>query len=278
MLIERFGTDGSIPRANALLRDLDGKVDALGLGGIALHLRAGSRKYVVRDAARMVRGVTRTPVVDGDALKESWEGWLITDYLPLKKAISFRGTKVLLVPAVDRVGMTEAFLEVGADVLAGDFIFGLGLPIPVRSPRLGRVLAALVVPILSKIPYAYLYPTGTRQEEITPRHEKYYAWADVIAGDFHYIRRHLPDDLQGKTVVTQTITGQDVELLRRRRVRRLIVDFPSMGGRSFATNVLQAAVVAATGRRPDEITPQQYVEHLLAAGMEPRVEELTPVA
>ncbi len=262
-------------RANALLRDLDGKVDALGLGGIALYMYAGRRRYRVRDAARMIRGVTRTPVVDGGALKESWERWLITDYLPQRRGIAFGGAKVLLVPAVDRFGMTEAFLQVGAQVMAGDIIFGLGLPLPVRSPAVGRVLAALLMPILSKIPYAALYPTGARQEEITPRHEKYYAWADVIAGDFHYIRRHLPPDLQGKTIVTQTITADDVAQLRRRRVRRLIVDFPSMGGRSFATNVLQAAVVAATGRRPDEITPPQYVEHLLAAGMEPRVEELT---
>jgi len=276
LLIERIGTDGDLARANALLRELDGTVDALGLGGIALYLYAGRRRYLVRDAARMVRGVTRTPIVDGGAIKESWERWMITDYLPQRRGIVFRGANVLLVPAVDRVGMTEAFLAVGAEVLAGDLIFGLGLPIPVRSPAIGRFLAAILMPILSKVPYAALYPIGARQEETTPRYEKYYAWADVIAGDFHYIRRHLPSDLQGKTVVTQSITVEDVELLRRRRVRRLIVDFPSMGGRSFATNVLHAAVVAATGRRPEEITHQEYVEYLLAAGMEPRVEELTP--
>lgn len=253
-------------------------MDALGLGGISLYMYAGRRRYVVRDAARMVRGVTRTPVVDGSALKESWERWLITDYLPQNRGISFRGTKVLLVPAVDRSGMTEAFLEVGAEVLAGDIIFGLGLPFPVRSPAIGRMLAAVLIPVLSKIPYAFLYPIGARQEEITPRYEKYYAWADVIAGDFHYIRRHMPSDLRGKTILTQTITPDDVEELRRRRVRRLIADFPSMGGRSYATNVLQGAVVAVTGRRPEEISPQQYMETLLQAGMEPRVEDLTPPA
>jgi hypothetical protein len=263
-----------LARANALLRALDGTVDAFGVGGIALHLYAGRRRYRVRDAARMIRGV-RTPVVDGGALKESWERWMIAEYLP-RHGISFKGTKVLLVPAVDRVGMTEAFLDAGADVMAGDLIFGLGLPLPVRSPVVGRVLAAILVPIVSKVPYAALYPTGERQEDITPRHQKYYAWADVIAGDFHYIRRHLPPDLQGKTIVTQTITAEDVELLRLRRAGRLIVDFPAMGGRSFATNVLQATVVAATGRRPEEITPPQYVDLLLAAGMEPRVELLAP--
>ncbi len=251
-------------------------MDAFGLGGIALTLSAGRRRYRVRDAARMIRGVARTPVVDGGALKASWERWMIADYLPRRGGIAFRRAKVLLVPAVDRVGMTDAFLDAGAEVMAADLIFGLGLPLPIRSPVVGRALAAVLLPIVSKVPYAALYPTGARQEEITPRHEKYYAWADVIAGDFHYIRRYLPLDLQGKTLITQTITAEDVELLRRRRVRRLIVDFPSMGGRSFATNVLQAAVVAATGRRPEEITPPQYVELLLAAGMEPRIEELTP--
>jgi hypothetical protein len=28
----------------------------------------------------------------------------------------------------------------------------------------------------------------------------------VIAGDFHYIRRHMPPDLSGKIILTNTIT------------------------------------------------------------------------
>ncbi len=275
LVIERIGTDGDLQRANALMRELDGKVDALGIGGTNLFLRAGNRKYLVHDAARMIQGVTKTPIVDGGELKASWERWLITDYLPNQRGISLREKKVLLVSSVDRYGMATAFVEAGAEVIFGDFIFALGLPIPLRSLTSVNILAALLLPILTRIPFKYLYPTGTKQEEITPKHQKYFAWADVVAGDFHLMRRCLPDTLRGKIILTNTVTRKDVEELRARGVWMLITDGPDMNGRSFGTNVLQGVVVALTGRRPEEIPTETYLETLLRARVQPRVEELT---
>lgn len=274
--IERIGTDGSVVRAAKLLRDLDGTVDALGIGGTDLYLRAGTRRYLVRETARMISDVRKTPIVDGGGVKASWEHWLITDFLPNSKGISFRGRKVLLVSSVDRYGQAEAFIQAGADVIFGDFIFALGLPIPLRTLASVKILAALLLPILTQVPIRYLYPTGEKQDQITPKHGSYYAWADVIAGDFHLMRRFMPDNLGGKVIFTQTITKTDVEELRRRGVWLLITDGPDMGGRSFATNVLQGIVVAVTGRRPEDIAPQEYLDTLRAAGFEPRIEELNP--
>lgn len=276
--IERIGTDGDTKRAKQLLEELDGKVDALGLGGTDLYLRAGNRKYLIRETSSLVRNVRRTPFVDGGGLKASWERWLITDYLPKQKGISFRGRRVVLVSSVDRYGMAEAFAEAGAEVIFGDLIFGLGVPIALRSLRAVKVLAALLLPALSKLPIRLLYPTGKKQEEITPKHHKYFAWAEVLAGDFHLIRRYMPDDLRGRVVLTQTITKDDVEQLRRRGVWMLITDGPDMGGRSFATNVLQGVIVAVTGRRPDDISTDEYLQTALEAGFLPRVEELNPSA
>lgn len=274
--LEKIGTDGDLERANRVLRELDGKVDAFGLANINLHLHVGGRRYLVRDAARMIRGVSKTPVVDGGGVKQTWEHWLITDYLPNQRGISFRGKKVLLVSSVDRYWLVEAFIEAGAEVICGDFIFALGLPIPIRSIATVRFLAALLLPIFTKLPFRYLYPIGKSQEEIVPRHGKFYAWADVIAGDFHYIRRHMPHELRGKIILSQTITATDVDELKKREVWLLVADFESMGGRSFATNVLQGAVVALLGKQPEAITPQEYMDTLLRVGITPRVQELTP--
>jgi len=276
--IERIGTDGDTTRAKQLLEELDGKVDALGLGGTDLYLRAGNRKYLIRETASLVRNVRRTPFVDGGGLKASWERWLITDHLPKQKGISFRGRRVVLVSSVDRYGMAEAFTEAGAEVIFGDLIFALVIPIAIRSLTAVKVLAALLLPVLSRLPVRFLYPTGKKQEEITPKYHKYFAWGEVLAGDFHLIRRFMPEDLRGRIVLTQTITKEDVEQLRRRGVWMLITDGPDMGGRSFATNVLQGVIVAVTGRRPDDISPEEYLQTALAAGFLPRVEELNPAA
>lgn len=278
MVIERIGTDGDTKRARELLESLDGQVDALGLGGTDLYLRAGNRRYLLRETAALVRNIRRTPFVDGGGLKASWERWLITDYLPKQKGIAFRGRRVVLVSSVDRYGMAEAFTEAGAEVVFGDLIFALGVPIPLRSLAAVKVLAALLLPVLSRLPIKLLYPTGKKQEAITPRHHRYYRWAEVIAGDFHLIRRFMPDDLRGKIVLTQTITTTDVEELRRRGTWMLITDGPDMGGRSFATNVLQGVLVAVLGKHPEEISPEEYLQTALRAGFLPRLEELNPDA
>ncbi len=275
-VIERIGTDGDTARYQALVEELDGRVDAIGMGGIDLYLRAGRSRYQIRDAARLIRGVRRTPVVDGGGIKNSWEKYIILEYLPKEAGISFAGRRVLLVSSVDRYGMAEAFSQAGAQVLFGDFYFALGVPVPMRSLATVRVLAACLLPVLTKLPFQLLYPTGAKQEQNTPRFPHLFRWAEVLAGDFHFIRRYMPPDLGGKTVLTQTVTPQDIEELRRRRVSTLITVSPEMDGRSFATNVLEGIVLALSGRRSDDLRPDEYVDWLLRAGFRPRIETLNP--
>ncbi|HKV70381.1 MAG TPA: hypothetical protein VJN62_03995 [Gemmatimonadales bacterium] len=274
-IIERIGTDGDTARFRTLVRELDGQVDAIGMGGIDLFLRAGGARYQIRDAARLIRGVSHTPVVDGGGIKNSWEKYLILEYLPSEAGVSFAGRRVLLVSSVDRYGMAEAFAQAGAVTLFGDFYFALGLPIPMRTLGTVRLLAACLLPILTKLPFQMLYPTGEKQERNTPRYPRLFQWAEVLAGDFHFIRRYMPADLAGKTILTQTVTQEDTEELRRRRVRTLITVSPEMEGRSFATNVLEGIVLALSGRRSEELRPEDYVTWLLRAGFRPRIASLT---
>src|SRR5256885_14046955 len=90
LIVERIGTDGDVRRAKQLLEELDGKVDALGLGGTDLYLRAGNRKYLIRETAGLVRNVRRTPFGDGGGLQAARERRVITHYLPHPKGLSFR--------------------------------------------------------------------------------------------------------------------------------------------------------------------------------------------
>lgn len=276
-IIERIGTNGDYQAFCRRLRELDGKVDAIGLGGINLALVAGGRRYFIRDAVRAVAGM-RTPVVDGGGIKESWERHLILNVLPSEIGLALRGRRVLVVAAVDRYGMAEAFVEAGADVVFGDLMFGLGIPIGLRGLATVKILAGLLLPILTRGPFTWLYPTGKKQEQVTPKFGRAYRWAEVIAGDYHLIQRFMPDDLSGKTILTNTVTAADVEELRRRRVAWLVTVTPEMQGRSFGTNVLEAILVAVSGRRPEQLRPADYLEWMQRVGFRPRIERLTPAA
>ena len=85
-------------------------------------------------------------------------------------------------------------------------MFGLGIPIPMHSLRTLDIVARIAAPIVVQLPFRVLYPTGSKQEQSKTKYSKYYHWAEIIAGDYLFISRHMPDDLSGKIIVTNTVT------------------------------------------------------------------------
>ena len=268
--LERIGTNGNFDKAIQLIKELDGKVDAFGLGGIDLYLFAAGHRYVIRDALKLARAARKTPVLDGSGLKHTLERRAIES---LDADIGWRGKKVLMTSAVDRFGMAEALWDKGADMLYGDLIFGVGLPVPIRTLAGLQRLARLLLPVFVKLPFAWLYPTGDKQDKrVQDWRRKYYHWADVIAGDWLYINRYMPDDLTGKIILTNTTTEDDIEALKVRGARMLITTTVRMDGRSFGTNVMEAFFVALAGRYP--LSEADYLGYMDQLGFKPEVLEL----
>lgn len=273
--IERIGTDGDINKAIELIRDLDGKVAAFGMGGIDLYLVGGNRRYILREAKKIARAAQKTPIVDGSGLKNTLERRTI-EHLAKSDPAFFQGSKVLLTCAVDRFGMAQALQHTGAEVLYGDVMFTLGIPFPIYSMRTLEMVARIAAPLVVQLPFRMLYPIGEKQEEEPnkEKYAKYYEWADVIAGDFHFIRRYMPDRLDGKKLITNTVTAEDISFLRERGVTKLVTTTPNINGRSFGTNVMEALLVALLEKPLSEITAQDYLTMLDKAGIQPRIENL----
>ena len=245
--IERIGTDGDVARAAALFAELDGKVDAFGVGGIDLGVHTPWEFYPLRDAQRMVKHVRRTPIVDGGGLKMTLEA-RVMQVVEREIGADIRPKTALLVAAITRYGMTLSFMSAGYECVFGDLMFALGLPIPLRSLVALRRLAKVLLPILGRLKIEWLYPTGEKQEKNEPKYEEHYRWASVTAGDFLYVKKHLPERMDGKTIVTNTTTAGDVAFLRERGVKYLATTTPVYDGRSFGTNMLEAALVAVSGQ------------------------------
>jgi hypothetical protein len=272
--IRRVGADGDFDKAIALLRELDGRVDAIGLGGIDLYFCANGKRYLVRDATRLRNAVQKTPVVDGSGLKNTLEREVIR-HLVDKEGWELKGKTVLMVSAVDRFGMAEALHEAGCKIIFGDLMFGLKIPVPLRSMTTFRFVAALLLPIVTKLPFEFLYPTGEKQDKSPKnRYQKYYDEAEVIAGDYLFIKRYLPSDLREKIIITNTVTQRDVDELRARGAAFLVTTTPELQGRSFGTNVMEAVLVAIIGKPWLEIAPAEYLDLLKKLDFKPRIERL----
>jgi len=277
--IERIGTDGDMDLAAQMYRDMDGKVGGFGVGGADLGVLVDRKWYPLYSVHKMIKDIKITPVVDGTGLKTTLElksAAVLDQVLGTKD----RDRKTLVVTGVDRYGMLRSFVEAGYDCLFGDMMFSLGLPFPLRTISSLKTMAAVLMPVAGRIPFKWVYPTGKDQEKRTPKWTEWFEWASVIAGDCHYITRYMPYQLKGKTIVTNTTTPHDIQMFKDAGVKHLITTTPVLDGRSFGTNMMEAALIAVTGRtKPvDYANPVSYFEELAEVvekvGFSPQYQEL----
>jgi len=243
--IERVGTDGDVDKAKQLYRDLDPEVDAFGVGGVDLYLRLEEREYPLRAALKLVEGI-QTPCVDGRGLKHTLERRVFELAEPiLGSCPSFQQAFVPV--AIDRLGLAEAAAEVSNQIVLGDLMVALGIPIAIRGIPMFKRVARLLLPIVSYFPMSMLF-YGSSGAVREPKYLKFWRESDLLAGDFLFMRKYVADDLSGKTVITNTTTENNLEFLRERGVHRVITTTPRYAGRSFGTNLMEAALTAYAGK------------------------------
>lgn len=244
--VERIGTDGDVEKAIRLFTELDGKVDVLGVGGVDLYLRLDQREYPLYSALKLVKNVRQTPLVDGRGLKHTLERRVFELAEPALGGMPY--FRYAFVPvAVDRLGLAYAAESVSDRVVIGDIMIALGIPIPLMGIRAYKRVARILLPAVSYFPMSMLF-YGSGGAEHQPKYMQYWNKADLLAGDFLFMRKYMPLDLTGKTIVTNTTTPENVDFLRRRGVQAVITTTPRYEGRSFGTNMMEAALTAYAGK------------------------------
>jgi len=245
ILVERIGTNGDIEKARQMYLDLDGKVDAFGVGGVDLYLRLDDREYPLHAALKLVSGVKQTPLCDGRGLKHTLERRV---FQLIKSQLGDVRFKQAFVPvAADRAGLAEAVAEFAERTVFGDLMVALGVPIPIYGIPAFKRVARVMLPIVSHFPMSMIF-YGSDGAEHEPKYTKYFAESDLIAGDFLFMRKYMPTDLSGKTIVTNTTTEDNIALLKERGVKRIITTTPRFDGRSFGTNMNEAMLTAYVGK------------------------------
>ena len=246
ILVERIGTNGDVGKAQELFAELDGQVDCLSVGGVDLELRFDGRAYPLYAARKLVKDVHRTPVVDGQGLKNTLERRVFELAAPyLEGPPHYK--RAFLPMVADRIGMAEAVCEVTEEAVFGDLMVGLGLPIMIRGMHNYRRVLKVMLPLVSRFPMSMLYydSINTKTE---PKYERHWKEADLLAGDFLFMSKVLPDNLRGKTIVTNTTTAENLNFLQVRGISTVITTTPRYEGRSFGTNMMEAVLTAYSGK------------------------------
>ena len=270
--IERIGTDGDLKKAAQLFSEMDGTVDAFGLGGGDFGTEFDGKFFRYHNVAWIADGAVKTPVVDGSGLRNTLE-YRLAAFVEKEIGNYIDPKRVLLTAASDRWGMTKGFMDAGYECIFGELMFGIGIPIPLRKVSQLKLLASALYPIVMRLPFEWIYPTGDKQNVREPKFEKYYQWASVIGGDNNYIIRHMPDKLEGKVIVTNTTTEEDMDFFKSAGIKYVITGTPAIDGRSFGTNMMEAAFIAASGKNR-KLTNDELNEMLDSLNFEPTIREL----
>ena len=276
--LSRQGTDGDFEKAVQRYADMDGKVDAFGVGGVEFYLRVGRNRYYFRDVNRIRKAIKISKVGDGNGVKGLLERrafLALEKHLNEKENKTLKGMPALLTTAVDRYGMGEAMVDAGLNLTIGDLMFTLGLPFPIKKLATVRVLAGALLPVITKLPFTWFYALGSEQDKPPQQKwDKYYQQAKVLGGDFIQIRQYMPDDLTGKIIVTNTTTSKNVDELRKRNLHILVTVTPRLEGRSFGTNVMEATLLALMDKPQSEVTDKDFLELIDRIPLEPNIEVL----
>ncbi len=271
--LSRQGVNGDFKRYIEMFKEKDGTVDAFGVGGTEFYLWVNNRKYYFREAKKVRAAIKKSKVGDGNGIKHMLEPLSINS---LKAhGIDLKGKKALKTTAVDRYGLAKALVDAGCDVTFGDFMFALDLPIPIRSLSTVHIVARLLVPVVTQLPYKWLYPLGEKQDKQPgTKYARFYEEADVIAGDFIQVWSYLPKDLTGKIIITNTTTEKNVEELHKRNLHILVTNTPRLEGRSFGTNVIEAMCRTLIDKPDDQITGQDLRNIIDKIPLRPQVHVL----
>jgi predicted amino acid dehydrogenase len=95
--------------------------------------------------------------------------------------------------------------------------------------------------------------------------------ATVIVAPVHELDDFGAEELAGKTIVTSTVNDQRFAQFKDKGVNLVIDGSPLLFGHVLGPSLLDAMIIAATGKEPDDILEDDYLEIITSLELEPRI-------
>lgn len=279
MEIRRIGCHGDPDKAEALMNQIDGAVDVIGLEGMPHWLELGPARREHSVGTRLSGITTQTPVVDGSGIRAGIERWGVILADRAQPGI-FAGKRILMVPGLNHAGLSQSLGRRSEQMRFADPEIFFALPdIPgVGAKWMLEQAAAPTLEQLQDAPFRRLLPEAGHPG--VERSKAPFEWADLLAGDIGTIRRYAPEDLKRKTIVVESATAEDVEDLKRRGASIVVTMIPALVERGalspWSATVFECCLVAAR-RNPDApLNEDTYLDLMADLQWTPGVRYLQP--
>jgi predicted amino acid dehydrogenase len=267
--VQRLGADGSTARAVALLKQWDGKADAIGLGLTADSRSLDGRRSRGRVGERMRRAVTRTPVTTGAALGEIFLEWSVRS-AQAQLGRYFDNANVLFFSGVSSRRLAATFAEYTSNLRFADPVMQLGIPKFLTSSDALALYAAGAHSVSGWTP-PRLVPAPLLRRWADWVLRKAMLKSTVVVAPVHELDAFGLDELAGKTIVTATVNAERMAAFRDKGVAMVLDGSPEVHGHAIPPDLLDAMIVAATGTAPGSLPEDELLEIIAGLQAKPRI-------
>jgi predicted amino acid dehydrogenase len=267
--VRRLGTDGSTARAIELLAHWDGQADAIGLGVAKDSRGLGARRLVERDSMRMQRAVTRVSVTTGARLGEIFLEWAVRR-TQAQLGHYFDNANVLFFSGMAHRKLAGTLWEYTENLMFADPLLQLGVPKLLTSLEALSLYASGAHYVSDWVPPRVM-PTSLLRQWSRYVLRKALHKATVVVAPVHELDHFGIEELAGKTVVTATVNDQRIAAFKDKGVSMVIDGSPTMHGHVLGPDLLDAMILAATGKAPDQILEDDYLEIITGLQTQPRI-------
>ena len=267
--VRRFGTNGSSAKAVKLLKHWEQHADAIGLGVVKDSYAVGSRRYVEKDSVRMKGAATRIPVTTGGRLSDLLQEWALR-HAQVKLGDYFNNAKVLFFSGMTNFKLATTMSEYTANMEFADPVLQLGVPKLLTSLDTLELYASGAHYVLDLAPQSVMSSAPVK-EWMKFVLRKAMQNATVIVAPVHELDDYGAEELGGKTIVTSTVNDERIAQFKKKGVDMVIDGAPLLFGHVLGPNLLDAMIIAATDKDPDDILEDDYLEIITGLQLEPRI-------
>ncbi len=265
----RLGTDASATKTVKLLKAWERHADAIGLAVVRDKYALPSRRDIDRDVTQLTGVVTRVPVTTGARLADILQEWAVR-HVQNTLGSFFTNASVLFFSGMSNLKLAQTMYEYTQNVSFADPLLQLGIPKLLTSLDALQLYNAGAHHVLD-----WTLPGVMSSDPVKEWNRfllrKAIHGATVVVAPVHDLEDFGRDDLAGKTVVTSTVSDERLAKLKDKGVAMVVDGSPFLFDHVIAPSLLDAMIIASTGKRPGELLEDDYLEILTRLEVEPRI-------
>lgn len=267
--VRRLGTDGSLARAETLLRQWDKRADAIGLGLLRDSHRLAAQRLSAEDEQRLRAATQRRVPSNGARLGDLFLEWAVRH---TQGALGhyFDNARVLFFSGLAQQKLATTMAEYSENLRFADPLLQLGVPKLLGSLNALGLYAAGAHQVAQWAPPRIVSSALMRQ---WTHHvlRKALQKATVVVAPAHELDDFGLEELAGKTLITANVNEARLAHFKDCGVHLVVDGAPVFENRVLGPELFDAMIQAASGKSGDELLDDDYLEIITGLQLQPRL-------